>query len=142
MFCATIAKIGWITGAALAIDGGTLHIEDLYCVRLAGIDAPEVTQTCERRGAPYACGAEAAGHLMRLISAEEVNCKVLGRQKDHYTAECDVAGMDLGALMVAAGWALDRGGRYSAYEMGAKLGGFGLWEGTFMPPAEWRAQQR
>ena len=81
---------------------------------------------------------------MRLTGSEFVNCKVVGRRDDQYIAECNVGGMDLGAAMVAAGWALafpqSTGRTCGAYQEGAKLGGFGRWEGKFTLRSEWRAR--
>jgi endonuclease YncB( thermonuclease family) len=75
--CLTLAALGMIIGTALVVDRDTLHI-DGYCIRLAGIDAPERGQQCERGGTRYGCGTEATTYLGGLIGDRTVGCKVAG----------------------------------------------------------------
>lgn len=112
-------------------------------IRLWGIDAPELDQTCKRQGATYACGENAREALAGLLTGGEVSCEPVDR--DHHgrlVARCSVQGRDLGAEMVRLGWAVDfrrySQGAYAALERQARGAKRGLWAGEFVPPAEWR----
>jgi len=75
------AGAGPVDGPAQAVDGDTLVVGDRK-VRLFGIDAPELDQTCERSGRTWACGAAAKQMLAGLLSAGPVSCLV--RDVDRY----------------------------------------------------------
>ena len=95
-----------ISGPAIVIDGDTLEIEGER-VRLFGIDAPEATQLCYRGAESWACGEAAARELRGLIGTSDLTCT--GHEIDQFgrlLAVCTTAGMDLGKLMVAQGWAI------------------------------------
>jgi len=55
------------SGAFHAADGDSLAIGGER-MRLKGIDAPELVQSCERNGRPWACGREARDALQRLVA--------------------------------------------------------------------------
>lgn len=103
---------------------------------------------------------EAARFLDSLIDDRPVTCTPKGAQDQHghVVAQCEVTAdcvpeddcetfrRDLGAWMVARGWALDDP-RYSDSEHAeqqwdAEQARLGLWSGTFIAPREWRASQR
>ena len=116
-------------------------------VRLWGIDAPELRQKCQRDGASYACGEIAADMLRLFVGSEPVAC--IEVEKDRYgrtVARCSVGGVDLAALMVSAGWAVDferySGGHYAPHQEAAKQAGRGLWAGSFAMPWDWRKDRR
>ena len=120
------------------IDGDTLAVDGRE-VRLAGIDAPEYRQGCERSGKAWACGEEAATALRRLVGSGPIRCE--GRRRDKYgrlVARCTTA-EDLGARLVRDGLAVAYGD-YEAEEAAAKTARRGLWAGTFERPADWRAR--
>jgi endonuclease YncB( thermonuclease family) len=115
-------------------------------VRLFGIDAPEVGQTC--KGADhkqYRCGQRAASVLDARIDEGVVTCEP--KDADQYgrtVAVCRVYGEDLGAWMVGLGWALayrSYSTRYVAAEELAKRRKAGMWAGVFTAPSEWRKSQ-
>jgi endonuclease YncB( thermonuclease family) len=84
-----------IRGLAIAGDGDSLRIGDAR-VRLHGIDAPELDQTCTRAGASWGCGSQAASQLSKLVTGREVIC--FGQGKDQYArilARCRVMGRDI-----------------------------------------------
>lgn len=54
-----------VSGAARAADGDSLDFGAIS-VRLHGIDAPEVSQICERADGNWACGKAAAAKLIAL----------------------------------------------------------------------------
>ena len=134
-----------LSGAAKVIDGDTLEIAGRR-VRLFGIDAPEATQTCNRDGEAWACGEASAERLHGLIGASSVSCS--GNENDQYgrlVATCSVAGGDLNQAMVADGWAIAfrrYSDKYVADEVRARAGKLGLWASNFVPPDEYREEER
>lgn len=129
------------SGIAKAIDGDSLMVGNRE-VRLFGIDAPEFSQTCTRSGQAWACGAEAAGRLSKLVSGKEVRCSPHGADRHGRTlARCTVGGADVNRTMVATGYAVAYR-RYSlAYvsaEESAKLAKRGIWNGEFQMPSDIR----
>ena len=68
-----------IVGAAKVVDGDTLAIGPLR-IRLNGIDAPEMGQTCKRGdGRNWDCANAAALRLERLVGEGEITCIALDR---------------------------------------------------------------
>lgn len=111
-------------------------------VRLFGIDAPELNQSCTRSGQSWPCGADAASRLSQLVTGKEVRCSSLGTDQHRRTlARCTVGGTDINRMMVATGYAVAYR-RYSiAYvsaEESAKLGKRGIWNGEFQMPSDIR----
>lgn len=134
-----------VAGTAAVIDGDSLNVGGIP-VRLFGIDAPEGKQTCERAGARWACGEEAANQLRSLVAGISVSCE--GRGTDQYgrlVAVCSAGGFELNRTMVEAGWALAYR-RYSedyvGQEFRAKAEGLGIWSSSFDQPEGWRAAQQ
>jgi endonuclease YncB( thermonuclease family) len=131
-----------ITGPAEVADGDTLSLGDMR-IRLFGIDAPELAQTCDRGGEPWACGEAAKAELVKLVQDQSVTC--LGRENDAYgrlVATCRVGHVDLGEAMVGAGWATaytDYSADYVEREARAKQFKLGIWAARFAAPATWRA---
>lgn len=127
-----------LTGRAEIIDGDTLRIGATR-IRLTGLDAPELDQTCAgASGSEWSCGMEAKSFAVGVVGQGPVTC--LGSGRDRYgrmLAKCAVAGGDLGQAIVAAGWAVaDRD--YVGEEAAARDAKRGIWAGTFIAPAEWR----
>lgn len=60
-----------VSGPARASDGDTLSLTSIP-VRLYGIDAPALAQSCNRDGASWACGRAAADRLTSLIAGKSV----------------------------------------------------------------------
>lgn len=126
-----------LRGTARVADGDSL-ILDGERVRLEGIDAPELTQTCTRAGADYPCGREAREALARLVAGRAVSCE--SRQHDRYErvlATCVAGGVEVNRAMVEAGWAVAYGDYHDA-EAAARQAGRGLWAGAFERPQDWR----
>jgi endonuclease YncB( thermonuclease family) len=135
-----------LAGAARVVDGDTLEVRGEK-LRLQGIDAPELAQTCEAAGRPVPCGKLAAEHLDELIGSRTLNCAVEGR--DRYgrgLARCQAGGRDVAEAMTRDGWALsDRrysDGRYHGAETVARASRRGIWAMDFEDPAQWRARRR
>ena len=132
-----------IAGTARVIDGDTLALGPVR-IRLHGIDAPELGQTCQGSdGAPWDCGAAAADRLAALIAGRRVTCAA--READRYgriVATCAADGIDLGHALVAEGlaWAFLRYSEdYVAAEADARKIGAGLWQGDAAPAWDFRA---
>jgi endonuclease YncB( thermonuclease family) len=125
-----------------AVDGDSLRTsrED---IRLVGIDAPELYQTCrDERGRQWPCGREAHARLKALISRGEVRCVPSGRDRFNRALALCSAGpvTDLGEVMVRDGYAIDfmNSGRYAGAEAEARRARRGIWAGDFEQPQEWR----
>ncbi len=128
-----------LSGRADAIDGDTLRLAGER-VRLLGIDAPELAQSCGPPDAAVACGWAARSTLAALVRKGPLSCT--GREKDRYgrlLATCTLDGLDLGAQIVAAGHAV-ADGRYGAEEAAARSARAGIWSGPFQRPDDWRRE--
>lgn len=137
-FAAAAEPVRVIDGDGLEISGTVYHLH--------GIDAPELDQTCEREGVTYACGEVAAEALRAFVGDDPVSCDPVNRDRYGRTiARCSVDGVDLGSMMVNAGWALDwprySRGAYQVEQDAAQAAGRGLWGGSFVIPWEWRARE-
>lgn len=95
-----------LEGSAVVVDGDTIEINGER-VRLEGIDAPEVAQTCSKvTGEPWDCGLEASEVLRALISNKSVSCDRSGLDKYGRTLGICFADADeLNAAMVRTGYA-------------------------------------
>ena len=131
-----------ITGKPRVIDGDIIHIGDTK-IRLHGIDAPEMKQTCRTsKGKEQMCGVLAKQALERLVKGQDVTCK--GDTRDRYKrliAVCYVGQLNINEQMIADGWALAYR-RYSTNyvraETLAKSRREGMWRTEFVPPWKWR----
>ena len=142
LFSAVAARAE-IFGPARVVDGDTIQIGAVH-IRLHGIDAPEIGQTCEGpQGTAFACGRVATDALAALIGGAPVACAP--RDTDRYgrtVARCTVAGRDLGRAMVADGFAtayrrfaMD----YADEEIAARRAGRGFWSVQMPDAAAYRA---
>lgn len=125
------------TGSVHVIDGDTLVLSSQR-LRLAGIDAPELHQTCQRGTQIWPCGIEARGVLMGLVAGHAVDCA--GDSRDRYgrfLVVCSAAGRTLNSAMVEDGFAVSADG-YGQEEARARKARRGLWSGMFDMPRDWR----
>ena len=134
-----------MTGVASVINGDTIEVHGQR-VRLHGIDAPESSQPCRLDSKAWQCGKDAASALAKKIARRPVICEELDRDRyERMVAKCTVAGEELGAWMVANGWALAYR-RYSLdyvdEEAEAQAARRGIWAGEFVKPWEWRRGKR
>lgn len=130
---------------ARATDGDSLRVDGKK-IRLIGIDAPELLQTCrDEHGREWTCGRAAHELLSRFASLGKMTCASSAKDRYNRTlARCsagDVA--DVGEAMVRAGYAIDfmKGG-YDAAEAEARAAKRGIWRGEFEQPRDWRAKHR
>lgn len=131
-----------LEGSAVVVDGDTIEINGER-VRLEGIDAPEVAQTCSKgTGEPWDCGLEASEVLRALISNKSVSCDRAGQDKYGRTLGICFADADeLNAAMVRTGYAwafIKYSQAYVAVEHEAKSQRAGIWQGPAMPAWEFR----
>ena len=132
-----------LEGDARVLDSSHLEL-DGKPIRLYGIAAPHLKQTCEWPNKTVACGQIARTAMMDLIAGAKVVCRE--KADTHFeetVAVCYAGGFDIGANMVHTGWALadpSIPSDYAAIETNAKKQRHGLWKGRFVPPWEWEPQ--
>ncbi len=134
-----------LVGQAWIVDGDSIRLAG-RSIRLDGIDAPEWDQTClDAAGRTWRCGQAASRALRERLRGQTVSCRP--RALDRYgrtIAVCALAdGSDLNAWMVREGFAIASGfaGTYAAEQAHAKAAKRGIWDGTFISPANWRHQK-
>lgn len=128
------------SGRFRVIDGDSLTIDGTR-LRMKGIDAPELTQTCRRNEQEWSCGREARDFLASLVSSQTVQCS--GAQPDRYKrllVVCRKGDEDINATMVKEGMAVAYGG-YKAEEGAARSAHRGIWAGSFEYPQDVREER-
>jgi endonuclease YncB( thermonuclease family) len=118
---------------------GQSHTE----IRLWGIDAVELHQTCRDKKRNVDCGQQAKQALIDILRDGELRCTL--KDTDQYgrsVMQCFMHDNDIGALMVRQGWALDyrqhSQGFYRQDEQQARKNKIGIWAYQFDKPYEWR----
>ena len=133
-----------ISGEARVIDGMTLEVQGQR-LRLFGIDAPDLKQTCRWPNKVIPCGQVSKTAMMDLVAQTRVVCAALNKKRTGVRlARCRAGGFDIGANMVHTGWALAFRPESIAYvetENKAKKARRGLWKGEFPVPWEWREKR-
>jgi endonuclease YncB( thermonuclease family) len=126
-----------LAGKAYVIDGDTISIAGNH-IRLKGIDAPEMAQSCGIASGSTACGQVARQALIRLIAGRPVRCDGYGRDKYERTlATCFIGDINLNRTMVETGQAIAYGD-YRDEEAKAREMKKGLWAADFEVPQDWR----
>ena len=132
-----------IAGDAIVVDGRTLMVSG-QMVRLWGLDAPDLDQTCTWGGKLIPCGRLAQGALMDLIIGAVIRCERRRQSESSLNiAVCFADSYDIGANLIHTGWALARHPTSPVYretERKARAAKRGLWRGEFARPADWRAK--
>ena len=140
-------------GPAWVFDGNSMRVGGSL-VFLAGIEAPELPQSCSLgagQGA-YFCGAYVRSVLIKLTMGKKIFCAIERRQGDDRNwatcAEANAAGTgpkdgvkSINEEMVRSGWAVADRRTSNAYlnaQIAADNENVGLWQGTFTAPREWR----
>jgi endonuclease YncB( thermonuclease family) len=127
------------------VEGDSVSVNG-QIVKLWGIDAPDLKQTCTtRQGQSYDCFTPAKNMLAGFIGQNQVTCYIRGQDRHgQKVGTCAVGDLDLAALMVRAGWALayfDLSPQYIELEADAQARKRGLWAGKLEPPWSWRSRQ-
>lgn len=136
-------RLPTFTSPVSVVTADTLNVQG-YKVKLYGVAAPEISQTCaDRRGASYNCGQQAALWLSSWLMTNPVTCHVIREYDDgSMVAACSLGQYDIGAALVNAGWAVadpKEGKIYIPYEENAHQKRNGLWQGKFYKPWDWQA---
>ncbi len=130
-----------LMGSTRIADGDSLEVGGIR-VRLVGIDAPELHQTCrDREGQVVLCGQIARAMLEELALAGPVACTPLDTDRfDRVLALCRNAREEMNRAMVRAGWASAYEGdpTYAAEEQAAARAGRGIHALRYDRPAAWR----
>ncbi len=131
-----------IAGDAIVIDGDTLEIGGRR-IRLEGIDAPEMAQSCQTSsGSPWRCGLTAQQKLIEITRGQTVACDAAGTDKYGRTlAVCFVEGEDINASLVRQGLArafVRYSVLYVPQEAEARAAGRGLWQADNIAPWDFR----
>ena len=130
-----------VWGFADVRDGDTLMVGSTK-VRLFGIDAPELNQSCARGSGHWNCGTAAAEQLTKLVGGKRVFCASMGvDQYQRVLGRCVAGTSDVNQAMVSLGYAVAYR-RYStdyvSAEESAKARKLGLWAGSFQMPEQYR----
>lgn len=131
-----------VEGVASPISGDTLRVSN-QVVRLSGIEAPELDQTCGGQGRGdnrWKCGEAARSQLRDLVRGKQVRCEVSGSGD---RGVCRAGADDIGAEMVARGAAFAAQGLFASYsrqEQDARSAKRGLWKGSAERPDEYRGR--
>lgn len=146
----SIVKGTILTGSVKVTDGDTLRLQDVshgsVRIRLFGIDAPELDQTCSNASGRWDCGRTAKQQLEEAVGGRPVSCLV--EAMDRYgrvVARCSAAGVDINEHMVRAGMAVatpQYSKRYVAVEEQARADRVGIWAGSFTRPEDYRREKR
>ena len=140
------ARAEILAGLANGLDEDSIAVQGER-VRLWGIDAPDLAQTCTRNGKAWACGRDAARALDKLVTGKTVRCLVITRDKMRRVTvgDCTLGGESLSRWMVVNGWAVMNSRATDAYakeEAEAKEARRGIWASTFDLPWDFRARQK
>lgn len=134
-----------VAGYAVSLSGDMMRI-DGKTVRMAGIEAPELTQTCSRANAgTWNCGQSALSALRRLTGHHTITCNI---QKidaaGNRVGTCRAGDIDLAAEMVRNGHVFASGGLFTTYgseQAEAQSAKAGIWSGTAKSPKDYRNER-
>lgn len=122
-----------LVGPATAVEGDVIEIGGRH-IRLSGIRAPALAETCRAGGEAWPCGKAALDWLKGYLEDREVACRERGRDEyGRMVAVCYVGGENLSGTLAREGWALNNpadGMDYAGAEEEAHLAGRGMWKGS------------
>jgi endonuclease YncB( thermonuclease family) len=123
-------------------DGGTIlyrpvasaagRIETMgYSITLADIEPLDADETCDFEGTSWPCGARARSAFRAFLRGRAVTCDVPPKPDGAVTpTTCRLGKQDVGAWLVANGWARATAGPYADASENARSAG----KGIFGPP--------
>jgi endonuclease YncB( thermonuclease family) len=131
-----------IVGPAKVVDSTVIEINGQR-IMLFGIDSVMRKQNCTIDGKVWQCWAAAVRDLQTLVDQGPATCQVVGDPDvfGRVLGRCDINGQSLNEAYVRRGFAVARRNEstdYVAAEAAAKESKVGLWQGQFVPPAEFR----
>ena len=135
-----------ISGTIDVIHAHIFKIHGRY-VKLFGVDAPDNDQICsDLNEKSYNCGLEAISWLREWIDNNPIDCYILKiNTKGLDLATCFWGEYDIGAGLVGSGWAIvnhQESDKYASLENNARKNSYGLWQGSFYTPEDWRNIKR
>lgn len=135
-----------INGQKLYVVDGDSFVVGTRKLRLDGIDAPELNQTCkDAQNIEWQCGWASRAALEKLLLEPELSCEADAQDKyARSVATCrSTTTRDIAAHQVANGMAVTHefnGMRdYGSEEDFARARKRGIWRGIFDRPEAWRA---
>ena len=133
-----------IKGKAKIIDGDTINIGSNK-IRLYGIDAPEINQTCLKKTKEWLCGVQSKIELINIINNEALSCKIIDIDRyKRLIGECFINQININQKMVKQGWALAYryySLKYVGDEIFAKQKRNGIWQSIFENPWDYRKKK-
>jgi len=145
-----------ISGTALVTDGDSIKINNKR-IRLVGIDAPELKQTCQNGLTEYPCGEMSKKWLKLLVEDFQITCsyseidrykRILGvcyiGNIESTAFKKKIKSLELNSMMVKSGNAVAYRKYSDAYikdEEYAKIHKRGIWIGKFDMPWEFRRKK-
>ncbi len=135
-----------IKGRAVAITGDTLRISNRV-VRLYGIEAPSLHQTCKNhRSRSWRCGRAARQALRRLVRRRTLTCERNGTTENGQAiVKCaSRKHADLAQSLVRNGHVFAENSFANPYgeaESAAREKNKGIWRGKALRPAEYRTEK-
>ncbi len=142
LMVAGAAIAGVFKGEVRVIDGDEIEVAGKR-VRLYGIEAPELGQTCWYRNKEFPCGLSARRNLWLNVKDQRLACREKSVVDGVVVALCyDAKGRDVAGDQVRSGWALAVPKQVEVYikaEAEAKRQKLGLWNFNFTKPWDWRA---
>jgi endonuclease YncB( thermonuclease family) len=146
-------EIKTISGTAIVTDGDSIKINNKK-IRLVGIDAPELKQTCQHAGTEYPCGEMSKEWLNLYVENFQITCfysekdrykRILGvcyiGNIDSVAFKKKIKSLELNSMMVKSGNAVAYRKYSDVYvedEEYAQINKRGIWMGEFEMPWEWR----
>jgi len=144
-----------LSGEAVITDGDTLKISSNK-IRLSGIDAPEIKQTCKKNfidfgffslNKNYFCGELSKKELSKFTNNHTIFCKVEDKKDffGRYLGTCFKDKININSWLVKNGYAVayrKYSKNYIEIEKIAKKNKKGIWQGDFLMPWEWRKNNK
>lgn len=142
LLCSSHVAAAEITGTIRVIDGDTLDVGQTR-IRLHGIDAPERDQPCTTlSGQNWGCGDWATRQVRDRFEGHTAQCAPVDRDRyGRIVARCNVAGEDVGRVLVSEGWAYayrKYSMEYDLDEKAAFVADRGIHGFTMQSPARYR----
>ena len=145
-YLAAAAALAVVQGSPSVTDGDTIRMGETR-IRLEGIDAPEISQTCSRSdGTRWKCGQQSKAALIEKIGKQTVRGEISGTDRyKRSLGTCFVGKLNLNQWMVQNGWSVayrQYSKIYVADEQAARRLRLNIWSGDFQMPNEFRSRKK